>query len=666
MVVAIPNSISPGHKEIATPPTDLFDLILVDEAHHLPATTWTAVLESFPSARRILFTATPFRRDEQEIKGEPVFAYPIAEAVREGIFSKIDFVPVAVPAEEIAGEVEITDRNDRAIARAVEAIFRRDRANGFEHLMMVRTDERVRAEALATVYAEETTLRLEVIHSGKGTRAVDKTIQNLRSGAIDGIICVDMLGEGFDLPKLKIAGIHAPHKSLSPTLQFIGRFARSGPDNLGPATFLAIPNDIALQSVELYEESASWQDVIPGLLEQSVQDVVRTKKVLSGYKRLSGDSDDDATDEVSLFALRPYFHVRVYDTVGEVKLGNTIDLGPTVAIQHRWISPSSAVLITKEQRQPKWTTLDIFPEVTHELIIIYVSADCKYLFICSSYRDSDSLYEQIAEQLCSGNAYPISEDTAKRALLGLKEQEQFMVGLRNSLHRSRAETYRMVTGRTVNRAIQPADGQSYTLGHSFGTALDDGKQVTIGWSGTGKIWSNTSHRIPDLIDWCERLASRFASPDEVLTESELDFFRTGKSITTIPSGAISAEWEEEVYSQPMYISYVDGAGNARQTDLTNTDLEIDQELTTADAIRICLTAPGIQVPIEFRLDRGNWFSLPDGDPFQIKILRGRQELALATYLNDHSPMLYFWDFSSAIRDTYYPTPDSSWDPFLPD
>lgn len=666
VVVAIPNSISPGHKEIAAPPADLFDLILVDEAHHLPATTWTAVLEAFPSARRILFTATPFRRDEQEIKGEPVYAYPIAEAVREGIFSKIDFVPVIVPTEGVEGEAARTDRNDRAIARAVDAIFRRDRADGFEHLLMVRTDERARAEALELVYAEETALRLAVIHSGKGTRTVDQTIQNLRDNAIDGIICVDMLGEGFDLPKLKIAGIHAPHKSLSATLQFIGRFARSGPDNLGPATFLAVPNDIALQSVELYEESASWQDVIPGLLEQGVQDVVRTKKVLSGYKRLTDDRDDDTTDEVSLFALRPYFHVRVYDTFGEVKLGNTIDFGPAVVIQHRWISPSSAVLITKEQRQPKWTTLDIFPEVTHELIVVYVSTDRKYLFTCSSYRDSDSLYEQIAEQLCPRNAYPVSEDTAKKALLGLKEQEQFMVGLRSSLHRSRAETYRMVTGRTVNRAIQPSDGQSYTLGHSFGTALEGGKPITIGWSGTGKIWSNTSHRIPDLIEWCERLALRFASPDEVLTDSELDFFRTGTSIAILPEGAISAEWDEEVYSQPMSIRYLDSSGMPRQTDLTNTDLEIDHDKTTTEAIRINLSAPGMILPLDFRLDRGNWFSLPEGDPGHTEILRGRQQLPLVSYLNDHPLMIYFWDFANLVRDTYYPTPSSSWNPFLPE
>ena len=41
------------------------------------------------------------------------------------------------------------------------------------------------------------------------------------------VVCVDMLGEGFDLPQLKVAAIHDLHKSLAVTLQFIGRFARA-------------------------------------------------------------------------------------------------------------------------------------------------------------------------------------------------------------------------------------------------------------------------------------------------------------------------------------------------------------------------------------------------------------------------------------------------------
>jgi hypothetical protein len=52
------------------------------------------------------------------------------------------------------------------------------------------------------------------------------------------VICVDMLGEGFDLPELKIAAFHDIRKSLAVTLQLAGRFTRFRPD-LGEATFIA-------------------------------------------------------------------------------------------------------------------------------------------------------------------------------------------------------------------------------------------------------------------------------------------------------------------------------------------------------------------------------------------------------------------------------------------
>lgn len=61
-----------------------------------------------------------------------------------------------------------------------------------------------------------------------------------------------MLGEGFNFPKLKIAAIHSPHKSLEVTLQFIGRFARTNAPNLGVAKFIAIPSEIEIEREKKY------------------------------------------------------------------------------------------------------------------------------------------------------------------------------------------------------------------------------------------------------------------------------------------------------------------------------------------------------------------------------------------------------------------------------
>jgi len=232
VVVATVPSVSPREGAIPEPPADLFDLVLVDEAHHSPARTWSRLLDLLRSAKQILFTATPFRRDEKEIKAKFIFTYDLRRAYQDRVFGDITFQPV-----ERRGAASI----DVAIAQATEAKFRSDRAAGLEHLVMVRTDGVARAKELKELYDRNTRLRLAFVSGQHSLGHVKRIVGKLRSNELDGIVCVNMFGEGFNLPNLKIAAVHSPHKSLAITLQFIGRFARTGQANIGGATFLAEP-----------------------------------------------------------------------------------------------------------------------------------------------------------------------------------------------------------------------------------------------------------------------------------------------------------------------------------------------------------------------------------------------------------------------------------------
>lgn len=141
------------------PPEDLFDVILVDEAHHSPAVTWTATLNMFPNARMALFTATPFRRDDREILGRFAYTYDLKRAYQDGIFGHIQFELVDnIPAGENRQQLE-----DIAIARAAERRLAADRAAGFDHLLMVRTDSKRRAGELVELYEDHTKLRLKLV-----------------------------------------------------------------------------------------------------------------------------------------------------------------------------------------------------------------------------------------------------------------------------------------------------------------------------------------------------------------------------------------------------------------------------------------------------------------------------------------------------------------------
>lgn len=67
VVIALPNTISPRYYPENLPPADLFDMVIVDEAHHASADTWLEILYHFNDAYSLLLTATPIRRDGKHV-----------------------------------------------------------------------------------------------------------------------------------------------------------------------------------------------------------------------------------------------------------------------------------------------------------------------------------------------------------------------------------------------------------------------------------------------------------------------------------------------------------------------------------------------------------------------------------------------------------------------
>ncbi len=51
-----------ANVDIGEIPRNLFDLVIVDEAHHYPAPTWKNIIDHFENAQRVFLTATPFHR----------------------------------------------------------------------------------------------------------------------------------------------------------------------------------------------------------------------------------------------------------------------------------------------------------------------------------------------------------------------------------------------------------------------------------------------------------------------------------------------------------------------------------------------------------------------------------------------------------------------------
>jgi excisionase family DNA binding protein len=278
-------------------PDDFFDMIIVDEAHHSAADSWQKVIDRFPKAKVILLTATPFRSDRQELDGELVFRYPFRNATLKGYIKRLKASYVAPSTIELGfsddggrsytlDEVlklkeEVWFSRGVALARLCNQHIVDSSLQKLEELRQTGTQHQLIAVACSINHAKEIRslyqergFNAAVIHSNLVEDEKAAVLGALRNGSLDCIIQVQMLGEGFDHPKLSVAAIFRPFRSLAPYIQFVGRIMRvivqndpTHPDNVGHiVTHLGMNLDERLKEFKQFEsdDQAFWDNVIGG------------------------------------------------------------------------------------------------------------------------------------------------------------------------------------------------------------------------------------------------------------------------------------------------------------------------------------------------------------------------------------------------------------------
>ncbi len=276
---------------------NFFDMIVIDEAHHSAAESWKKVLDRFPKAKIIHMTATPFRSDRQEIDGELVYRYPFRSAALKGYIKRLKASYIA-PSEIV---LEFKDKQgkkytlDEVLKLKEEDWFSREialaklcnqhivdsslqkleelRQTGTQHQLIAVACTINHAKDIRAMY-QERGYSANVIHSQQDEQEQKKILADLKNGTLDCIIQVQMLGEGFDHPKLSVAAIFRPFRTLAPYIQFVGRIMRvvvqndpAHPDNMGHiVTHLGMNLDQRLKEFKQFEndDETFWEKVIGG------------------------------------------------------------------------------------------------------------------------------------------------------------------------------------------------------------------------------------------------------------------------------------------------------------------------------------------------------------------------------------------------------------------
>lgn len=591
VVIATPHVISSSKEPARTALLDEFSHLFVDEAHHVRATTWEAIRTSFATKRVVQFTATPYREDGRELGGRMIYVFPLRLAQELEYFSTIQY-----------RGIRSMSKADSHIARAAIAQLREDLAAGLDHVIMARVKTKSRADQVAAIYKQlAADLGPLALYSGM-TPASDrrKALDGLKDRSCRIVVCVDMLGEGFDLPSLKIAAIHDPHKSLAVTLQFIGRFARVA-SHVGDATVVVgRPDAIGDETLRaLYAEDPDWNLIIRDLSEQATSSEEEASEFDDGFQNVPVGA---ATHQ-----LRPKLSAVVYRTsCNDWSPDEVVSFFGSERVLTQPIpnNPATNVawFIVRGQSFSPWGPDPGYLNVGHELYVMFWDRSNGLLYINSSNNDSaDKHHQKLAEVVAGATATRIRGDDVFRTFGGVDRPIPTNVGLLDI--RSRARKHAQYAGANVNEGFPTGEKGTKTQTNIFAHGYRDGSRVQLGASLKGRVWARReAGNVLDWVNWCRSTGARLTDSTINIDEVLANFIRPDLLDDRPPLIVLAAEWPAHAYTSLT--------GNARarlngvETALIDTELRVT-EFATAGPIKIELVADGWAAPYEISItDQG--------------------------------------------------------------
>ena len=216
-----------------------FDVIIIDEAHHVKAKSYKKIIDLFPNAKILGVTATPYRLNHAGFRPEfddLIVSPSVAEFIKRGYLCEYDYYSIR-PNSELQKEIdrmkldfegdykesEMMDVMDRDGIRAdiLDAYLRY--AGGKKAI--VYTISRAHNIHLAEKFQAAGIVSAS-IDSETPKEKRDEIVGKFRRGDIQVLFNVNIFSEGFDCPDVEVIQLARPTKSLSMYLQQVGRGLR--------------------------------------------------------------------------------------------------------------------------------------------------------------------------------------------------------------------------------------------------------------------------------------------------------------------------------------------------------------------------------------------------------------------------------------------------------
>jgi superfamily II DNA or RNA helicase len=242
----------------AQPDLSGYTIVVIDEAHHSPATTWRAMIDSSAKARHLWgLSATPWTDDKDRNTSVQQTFLEFIEIDRADVMAGGHLVPGHVHVLDIdwprGYDGEIEPQVEREVLRRTR-IFRAIpehehrrrviwqytsdhlRNDAARNAAIIRTAEQEIAKGETVIilvgsiehgeYLAESIVGAACIHSKLGAKKRRELTDALRDGSLKCAVATSLLDEGADFPRASVLILAAGGRSATKTIQRAGRVMR--------------------------------------------------------------------------------------------------------------------------------------------------------------------------------------------------------------------------------------------------------------------------------------------------------------------------------------------------------------------------------------------------------------------------------------------------------
>lgn len=286
-------------KRLSQFPSNHFDTIVIDEAHHAISDGYQRVLEHFKDANVLGVTATPDRGDMRNLGSyfdSLAYEYPLVDAIKSGYLSKITAITIPLELDLSTVSQQAGDFKASEIGTALDPYL-----DQIADEMVKQCKDRKTVVFLPLV---KTSQKFRDILNAKGFKAAEVNGESKdRAEVLEdfdkdkyNVLCNSMLlTEGWDCPTVDCVVVLRPTKVRALYSQMVGRGTRLAPgkENLllldflwhterhelcRPAHLIASSPEVAKKMTENMAEDTEVEFGLLEAEEQASKDVVAERE----------------------------------------------------------------------------------------------------------------------------------------------------------------------------------------------------------------------------------------------------------------------------------------------------------------------------------------------------------------------------------------------------